>query len=166
MRILVDTVRIAGFRGISDLEISLQRVTILIGPNNSGKTSIIKALHLALGDYSRYLSEENFYIDGEDNSAENILVDVRIVAVDENSKRKQLFDDEWLEQFGDKIQSEANGNQFLALRTLCTRDKIKGGFAVTRFALDRWPEYKSWKTEKTSNKNQLRKRFATGIKKH
>jgi putative ATP-dependent endonuclease of the OLD family len=159
MRILVDTVRIAGFRGISDLEISLQRVTILIGPNNSGKTSIIKALHLALGDYSRYLSEENFYIDGEDNSAENILVDVRIVAVDENSKRKQLFDDEWLEQFGDKIQSEANGNQFLALRTLCTRDKIKGGFAVTRFALDRWPEYKSWKTEKTSNKNQLRKRF-------
>jgi predicted ATP-dependent endonuclease of OLD family len=56
MSILIDAVRINGFRGLSNLEIHLPRVCVLLGTNNSGKTSIIKALQLALGDYSRYLT--------------------------------------------------------------------------------------------------------------
>ena len=60
MSILIDTIRISGFRGIKNLEMSLSRITGLIGTNNSGKTSLLKALHLALGDYSRQLSEEDF----------------------------------------------------------------------------------------------------------
>ena len=78
MNILIDTVRIAGFRGISDLEISLSRVTVLIGTNNSGKTSLLKALQLALGDYSRQLSEEDFHIGIDDKRVPEILIDVRI----------------------------------------------------------------------------------------
>lgn len=159
MSILVDKVRIAGFRGIADLEMSLPRVTVLIGTNNSGKTSVIKALQLALGDYSRYLAEEDFYIDADDHRVDSILVDVRIVAIDLEGKRKPIFDDEWAESFGDKIQSEANGNQFLALRTKCEQETVKGGFSVSRFALDRWSDYANWKSEKTKSKNQLRKRF-------
>ncbi|TXK93896.1 ATP-dependent endonuclease [Methylococcaceae bacterium CS5] len=160
MSILVDKVRIAGFRGIAELEITLPRVTVLIGTNNSGKTSVIKAMQLALGDYSRYLAEEDFYIDADDNRIESILVDVRVVAMDLEGKGKPvLFDDEWVEHFGDKIRSEANGDQFLALRTECEQDRIKGGFSITRFALDRWPDYPNWKSEATKRKNQLRKRF-------
>lgn len=79
MNILIDTIRIAGFRGIKNLEMSLPRVTLLIGMNNSGKTSVLKALQLALGDYSRYLSEEDFYIGNDDKRASEIVVDVRIV---------------------------------------------------------------------------------------
>ena len=60
MSIQLDTVRICGFRGIANLEITLPKVTVLLGQNNSGKTSVIKALQLALGDYSRYLSDEDF----------------------------------------------------------------------------------------------------------
>ncbi|GFO73206.1 putative ATP-dependent endonuclease of the OLD family [Bathymodiolus japonicus methanotrophic gill symbiont] len=159
MSILVDKVRIAGFRGIAELEITLPRVTVLIGTNNSGKTSVIKAMQLALGDYSRYLAEEDFYIDTDDKRVDSILVDVRVVAMDLEGKRKSIFDDEWAEHFGDKIQSEANGYQFLALRTQCEQDKIKGGFSITRFALDRWPDYPNWKSETTKRKKQLRKRF-------
>jgi len=66
MNILINTIRIAGFRGIKNLEVSLPRITVLIGPNNSGKTSLIKALQLAIGDYARFLSEEDFYIDSDD----------------------------------------------------------------------------------------------------
>ena len=47
MNILIDTIRVAGFRGIKNLEVSLPRITVLIGTNNSGKTSLIKALQLA-----------------------------------------------------------------------------------------------------------------------
>lgn len=46
MSILVDKVRISGFRGITDLEISLPRVAVLIGKNKAGKTSVIKAMLL------------------------------------------------------------------------------------------------------------------------
>ncbi|MFN9860351.1 MAG: AAA family ATPase, partial [Pseudanabaena sp.] len=100
MNILIDTIRIAGFRGIKNLEMSLPRVTLLIGMNNSGKTSVLKALQLALGDYSRYLSEEDFYIGNDDKRADEIVVDVRIVPVDEQGDRIDTFDDDWLAEFG------------------------------------------------------------------
>lgn len=38
MEILVDVVRVAGFRGVKELEVNLSPVTVLIGMNNSGKT--------------------------------------------------------------------------------------------------------------------------------
>ena len=69
MNILIDTVRIKGFRGIANLEITLPRVAVLIGTNNAGKTSVIKALQLALGDYARYISDEDFHIDSSDVKA-------------------------------------------------------------------------------------------------
>ena len=159
MSLLIDNIRIAGFRGISNLEISLPRVTVLIGTNNSGKTSVIKALQLALGDYARYLSGEDFYIDKHDKIVERILVDVRIVAIDEHGDRASEFSEVWQQEFGDRIQSEADGNQFLALRTECQNDTIKGGFAITRYALDRWPEFDAWQAEKPKRNNRLSRKF-------
>ena len=35
--------KIQGFRGANDADINLGRHTVLIGPNNSGKTTIIEA---------------------------------------------------------------------------------------------------------------------------
>jgi len=147
MNILIDTVRIAGFRGIKSLEISLSRVTVLIGTNNSGKTSLLKALHLALGDYSRQLSEEDFYIDTDDKRVEEILIDVRIVPVNDGV-RVQLFNEDWQVEFNDKIQAEGNGNQYIALRTRAKRDKIKSGFDTSRTILKKWTDVNKWETEK------------------
>jgi len=61
MAIMVDKIRISGFRGIKSLEVNLSKMTVIFGSNNAGKTSVIKAIQLALGDYSRYLSEEDFF---------------------------------------------------------------------------------------------------------
>jgi putative ATP-dependent endonuclease of OLD family len=159
MNILVDQVRIAGFRGIANLEISLPRVAVLIGTNNSGKTSIIKALQLALGDYSRSLTEEDFHIDGEDHGSESIIVDVRIVATDEHGNRVQAFEAEWIEEFEDIIQSEADGHQFVIIRTKCERDKVKGGFLTSRFWMETWPDFEGWADVKVISKRQIRKRY-------
>ena len=60
MSIQIDVVRICGFRGIANIEITLPRVAVLLGQNNAGKTSVIKALQLALGDYSRYMPAFRF----------------------------------------------------------------------------------------------------------
>ncbi len=159
MSILIDKVRIAGFRGISDLEVTLPRVTVLIGMNNSGKTSVLKALQLALGDYSRYLSAEDFFINSDDKTVTSILIDIRIISVNKNGEREKEFSPEWLEEFSDKIQAEVDGSQFIAIRTKSEPDKVKGGFEISRFALEKWPEYEKWKEEKTSSKKQLYKHF-------
>jgi putative ATP-dependent endonuclease of OLD family len=148
MNILIDTIRIAGFRGIKNLEVSLPRVTVLIGTNNSGKTSLLKALQLALGNYSRYLSEEDFHIGADDKRVPEILVDVRLVPVGDDGIRTQIFNDEWATEFGDKIKAEANGYQFIAIRTRATKNPIKGSFDSSRSTLEKWPNLETWQTEK------------------
>ncbi|MES9972962.1 MAG: AAA family ATPase [Candidatus Thiodiazotropha sp.] len=157
MSIQIDTVRICGFRGISNIEITLPRVTILLGRNNAGKTSVIKALQLALGDYSRYLSDEDFYIDEEEKRQEIITVDLRFIAL-EGVTRANEFSQEWQQEFGDKIQAEADGKQFVAIRTMAKPDRVKGGYIVDRFHLDSWPVRNGWQDIRVKNKNRLGKR--------
>lgn len=153
--ILVDTVRISGFRGILNLEISLPRITVLIGMNNSGKTSLIKAIQLALGDYSRYVTEEDFYIDFEGKRIDEITVDVRFVAIGKDGKRESSFNETWMNEFGDKVKSEANGNKFVAFRTKVKPNEIKGGFECTRHTLQIWPEFDVWMKEKVRDKDKI-----------
>lgn len=148
MSILVDTIRVAGFRGIKSLEVTLPRVAVLIGTNNSGKTSLLKALHLALGDYSRYLSEEDFHIGADEKRVPEILVDIRIIATDKDRNRIDKFNEEWATEFGDKIKAEANGNQYVAIRARSKANLTKGGFDTVRVTLEKWPELTSWQTEK------------------
>ena len=158
MSIRIDTVRISGFRGISNIEVILPRVTVLMGQNNSGKTSVIKALQLALGDYSRYLSDEDFHIGEDERRQEIISVDLRFIAI-EGKGRAIEFSEEWRQEFGDKIQAEADGKQFVAIRTTARPDRVKGGYVVDRFHMDDWPDKNNWQNTKVNNKNRLRRRL-------
>lgn len=158
MSILVDRVRISGFRGISNLELSLPKTAVLIGMNNAGKTSVIKALQLSLGDYSRYLTDEDFHIDSNDKRSDAIVIDIRIIPVDTSGKRETIFDDIWLEEFGEKIQQEAAGNQFFAMRTIATQDTVRGGFQLERYSLEQWVA-ENWINEAVANKNKIRNRI-------
>lgn len=147
MNILIDTIRVAGFRGIKEIEVSLPRITLLIGMNNSGKTSLLKALNLALGDYSRHLSEEDFYISNDRTPAPEILVDIKILPVDDHGERTDKFNEAWQEEFQDRIQSEANSHQYVGLRTRSKRDEIKGGFKTSYSVLRKWTDINNWLTE-------------------
>lgn len=101
MSIQLDMVRICGFRGIANLEITLPKVTVLLGQNNSGKTSVIKALQLALGDYSRYLSDEDFHIADDDKRQDFIFVDIRFIPVNDGGRIKN-FSNKWQQEFAHK----------------------------------------------------------------
>lgn len=56
-------VTISGFRGIRSADIALDRNAVLVGPNNSGKTTIIEALALLFGRdrLVRRLTEHDFH---------------------------------------------------------------------------------------------------------
>lgn len=158
MSIQIDMIRICGFRGISNIEVTLPRVTVLLGQNNAGKTSVIKALQLALGDYSRYLSDEDFHIGEDEKRQEIITIDVRFIAI-EGTIRASEFSESWQQELGDKIQAEADGKQFVAIRTTAKADRVKGGYIVDRFHLDTWPEREHWQDVRVNNKNRLGKRL-------
>ncbi len=158
MGIQIDVVRICGFRGISNIEVALPRVTVLLGQNNAGKTSVIKALQLALGDYSRYLSDEDFHIGEDEKRQESITVDLRLISI-EGATRANEFSEDWQQELGDKIQAEADGRQFVAIRTKAMPDRVKGGYIIDRFHQDAWPERNDWQNTPVNNKNRLGKRL-------
>ena len=76
MNIFIKTVRIAGFRGLENIEVELEKTTILTGMNNTGKTSFLKGLQLVLGN-RQFLSQDDFCVQGNKVS-EKIIIDLLI----------------------------------------------------------------------------------------
>ena len=141
MSILIKTVRIAGFRGLENIEIALEQTTILTGMNNTGKTSFLKALQLALGN-RQFVSQDDFFIQGSSVS-EKIIIDLLIVPIDGDGKRCEDFSGDWELLFTtDRIRNDDIGNAFVSLRTIITFDMIKNSYKTQQFILQDWPEFK------------------------
>ena len=68
--------RISGFRGIRSGDLTLHPQTVLVGPNNSGKTTIIEALALLFGRdrLVRQLTEHDFYSSAPDETARILCI--------------------------------------------------------------------------------------------
>ena len=159
LTILLDKIRISGFRGLENIEVALPRIAILIGPNNCGKTSVLKAIHLAVGDYSRQLTEADFRIDDKDLRTPVISVDIRLISTDTAGVRQKTFDRDWLAELGDKVRADADGNQFVAYRTTAQVQAAKEGFLIERHILNEWPTFTAWLSVATNASQKFLRRI-------
>lgn len=159
MSILINCVRVSGFRGLKEVEVEMGRITILLGTNNAGKTSFLKSLQLALGDYQRNFSEEDLHIDNHGNKSSEVLVDIKIVPVDERMDRIDEFDEKWIDVFGDNIALDAEGKDFVVIRTKVQSDDIRGGFSTLRYYLDEWAAIDRWKATAINERKRMRSRI-------
>jgi putative ATP-dependent endonuclease of the OLD family len=68
--------RISGFRGVNSADIALGKHAVLIGPNNSGKTTVIEALALLFGRdrLVRRLTEHDFHGSAPDEAARILCI--------------------------------------------------------------------------------------------
>ncbi len=149
MSILIKTVRIAGFRGLENIEVTLEQTTILTGMNNTGKTSFLKALQLSLGN-RQFISQDDFFIQGSTVS-KRIIIDLLIVPIDDG-KQCENFSEDWEILFTtDRIRNDGTGNAFVPIRTIITFDAIKNSYKSQQFILQNWPEFKQI-DEKTKKK--------------
>ncbi len=124
MPILIEKVRIQNFRSLKSVEVTLSTLTLLVGANNAGKTSFLKALNLALGVERRNVTKDDLFIDkngerlkdteGKENRT--IIIDVKIISVDNNGVRVEEFDEDWTSEFQTSNTTE-QPQEFFAFRT-------------------------------------------------
>ena len=169
--ILIKTIRIKGFRGLENIEVDLEKTTVLTGANNTGKSSILHALEVALGH--RFVSQEDFFIkkeNGKEKKAEEIVVDLFIIPININNKRCEKFSKDWDSLFNLKFKPQNNSQnqdikiihqdnrerQFVSLRTKVTFDDKSHTYEPKRFIIPIWPENKKeWFNENEDDKTLL-----------
>ncbi len=128
------SVRIENFRGIRNLNLELGKTTVLIGENNTGKTSVLDALKLCLGSMTGqhrtlfdpmdfHLSDEN----AEPSSADPIRITLTFT-----ESQDQPWDEELVGRLTrSKIfQLGDHGNQHIHFQLVSTYNQDSGNYEV------------------------------------
>ena len=135
---LLTQITIKNFRGIEELTIPLEPCTILIGENNTGKTSVLEAVHICL---SRNLSrkvvpfgEYDFHLTAaspDPNSAPPIEMDFTFV---------ESVEDEWpdaiVQGLEKAVQVRADNKQEIRFRVVAAYDTAVKDFTLEWSFLD------------------------------
>lgn len=146
MSILIKTVRVFGLRGLQNIEVDLEPVTVLTGMNNTGKTSFLKALQIALGN-RQFITSDDFYI-SDSSSSDKIIVDIKIVPVGKDGVIRNDFDENWEELFtADRIMIDAEGKSFIPLRTIVTYAELNATYKSKQYILPDWPPFENGRHE-------------------
>ncbi|MBK8943772.1 MAG: AAA family ATPase [Ignavibacteriae bacterium] len=146
MSILIDSVRIYGLRGLENIEVTLEPLTVLTGMNNTGKTSFLKALQIVLGN-RQFISPDDFYL-SENQKVNEIIVDIRIIPINKIGERINDFTDIWLEVFtDDRIVINTLGEQFIPLRTIVKIDPLTNAPKAKQYILKDWGAFENGEGE-------------------
>jgi energy-coupling factor transporter ATP-binding protein EcfA2 len=145
---------IEGLRGANSADIQLSPHSVLIGPNNSGKTTIIEALALLLGRdrLVRRLTEHDFY---SSNPTEASRIKI-IATVTDFPHNDTAHNQPWfgMEAGVDKWLDSATG----ALHTTLT---IPPGSLQFRLNLLRHSISKNWRPKRCDSSLTTRRHWAT-----
>jgi putative ATP-dependent endonuclease of OLD family len=142
MGILLKQIRVHGFRGLDNIEIDFEPTTVLVGTNNAGKTTLLKALQLALSNSFQITDDDFFFSDSINRN--KIIVDLLFVSVDEHGEQLSEFEDNWAIVFTeDRINFDSNGNHMLAFRTIIEENLIRKTFTKKQFAIDEWVDFQN-----------------------
>lgn len=140
MGIHLQQLRVHGFRGLDNLEIDFDSTTVLVGTNNAGKTTLLKSLQLALSN-TLQITDDDFYF-SDDLIRNKIVVDIFFISVDNNGNRTAEFEDKWATVFTvDRIGIDADGNQFLAFRTIVEENLIRKTYKKKQYLIDEWGDF-------------------------
>jgi putative ATP-dependent endonuclease of the OLD family len=136
---LLRKIQIENFRGITKLDLELDSTTVLIGENNTGKTSVLEALHTCMnrGLTRRAVpfTEYDFHL-SSDKVQPADAPPLAISLTYEESKVDE-WPDEIAQAFPNVMQTLDDGRQRLAFRVTAKYDKPTRDFAVEWCFLDK-----------------------------
>ncbi len=145
--IALKCVRVSNFRALANIEVELSDLTVLLGANNSGKTSFLEALCLAIGLGQSRMTQDDMYVgkgEAKCPADRQATIDVLIRPVDKEGQIQPNFSggDFWTNVFGDGISLDDEGEDFVAIRTKLNVDA--GEISRKRVYLAEWLAYEDW----------------------
>jgi putative ATP-dependent endonuclease of the OLD family len=124
------TVQIENFRGLRDVSLDLSSTKLLIGENNSGKTSVLETLRLALsraaGRRTGTFEPYDYHLgapDAEPQAANPISITLTLATAE-----GETLPDEFTQTLGDAIVTDAAGKFFLIFRVTSAFDAALNNF--------------------------------------
>ena len=156
--IALSEVRISNFRSLSNVEMELGDLTVLIGSNNSGKTSFLDALFAAVGSGRKALGQDDVRIAADEAVAPKeraIIIDLRMKPVGPDGMLLDKFPlgSYWVELWGASIILDLDDfSESVGIRTRLAWSAIKGDYQAERKFLKEWRPFADWLTAPVSDK--------------
>jgi putative ATP-dependent endonuclease of OLD family len=137
--VLLTRLVIENFRGIVNVDLELERVTVLIGENNSGKSSVLEALHACMNRgltrKAMPFSEFDFHLK-DDKAVPSDAAPISARLTYEESPNDE-WPDEIAQAFPNVIQTLADGRQRITFRVTAGYDKALRDFVADWAFLDK-----------------------------
>lgn len=128
---------IENFRGINSLSLRLDETTVIFGSNNTGKSTIMAAIHSVLsrafGRKGGIFSEYDFHLDGETQPTD--APPIRITVTFSETTEGE-WPDEKVQQLDKVVGLTAEGLQVVTLRVTGTFDDVTNSFVTSSEFLD------------------------------
>lgn len=125
--------RIKNFRGLKDVELEFGPTTVLIGENNSGKSSVLDALRLCLRELGprRRVVFDNFDFHLKDGAAEPQSADPIEIEIGFSETAEGEWDDALVGRLSRQKILQVDGAELnhVVLRVTCTYDQTNRDFA-------------------------------------
>lgn len=136
MGIRLQSIRIKGFRGFKNIEVDFEDTSVLVGTNNAGKTTLLKAMQIALTN-SHFISNDDFYY-CEDHIDDTIIIDTLFVPISEN-EISDKFDEQWADVFKAERIGITEDSQIMAFRTVIKEHNK--AFRKKQYYIDQWEAF-------------------------
>lgn len=141
MKIKISDIKIYNFRSLKEVSLQLDECTVLVGKNNCGKSNIMQAIGLAFS-FSN-ISREDIFVSPEEpyNEDKSIVIDVRVIPIDERGIVQNVFSDEWSRALGDSVSiDDQTDKEYFAFRTEIKYDTDKEQYVNVKRKIDNWSD--------------------------
>lgn len=154
----VTCIRVSHFRSLTNVEVELDDLTVLVGANNAGKTSFLDAMYAAIGAGRKTLGQDDIHVaTGEafPPLERKVIVDISVRPVDDNGSFLETFPEGsyWTGLWGPGIAQDAEFNEFMAYRTTLSWSIVKGDYVLERKFLKEWKHFNEWLTAEETDKS-------------
>jgi putative ATP-dependent endonuclease of OLD family len=147
----ITDIRVSNFRSLHNVEVKLDELTVLIGANNAGKTSLLDALYLAIGSGRKSLGAEDIRLASDETApprTRRVIIDLRMKLHDVNGKPLDSFPSGsfWTSLWGTGIAQDPldDFNEFVAIRTTLSWNASKAEYSLKREFLKEWRSFGDW----------------------
>ncbi len=136
-------VRVSNFRGLKFVDVALDRITVILGANNAGKSSFLEALCVAIGAQRRVVGKEDIHLAAGEVDVprdRKSIIDLLIRPSDDVGNVIDAFPEGsyWTELFGKGISQDENYADFVGIRATLAWSLAQGEYRVERKFLKEW----------------------------